>query len=189
MFLIFDTETTGFPSKGLSRNDPRQARICQLAFVLLDKNFRCLEQFSSFIKPDGWTISAGASQATGITDEMCREKGKPMAQIIPILEHAITYNATKVVAHNIALDSRLVDIESQQYTYDWNHPRMVCTMQLMTPICKLPSKRMTHKWPKLIEAYEYLFGEKFDGAHDALADVIATARVFRWLVENRHVTV
>jgi len=61
-------------------------------------------------------------------------------------------------------------------------------MQLMTPICKLPSQRQTFKWPKLQEAYNFCFKEDFKGAHDALSDVRATARVLRWLVDNRHVS-
>ena len=98
--------------------------------------------------------------------------------------------AELVVAHNIKFDSQLIDIENQQsdFKVDWRQRKFICTMELMTPICKLPSQRQTYKWPKLQEAYNYCFKEDFKGAHDALSDVRATARVLRWLVDNRHVS-
>ena len=54
-----------------------------------------------------------------------------------------------------------------------------CTMKATTPICKLPGKfGNDYKWPKLQEAYKHLFNEEFQGAHDAMADVRACARVY-----------
>jgi DNA polymerase III epsilon subunit-like protein len=35
-----------------------------------------------------------------------------------------------------------------------------------------------NKTPKLVEAYRFFFGEDYDGAHSALADARACARVF-----------
>jgi len=49
---------------------------------------------------------------------------------------------------------------------------------------RIPGKFKDFKWPKLIESYQFLFNESFDGAHDALADVRACARVHRHLIEN-----
>lgn len=187
-YLIFDTETSGFPSKGLPREHPAQARICQLAFVYLDENFKCLESYSTLIKPDGWKISSGAQAAHGISLEDCHREGVPIKEAISIIDHMLRFNASKVVAHNIGFDRQLIDIESD-LIYNWFSEKHICTMELMTPICKLPSKRMTYKWPKLQEAYKYCFGEEFKDAHDALADCVATAKVFKWLVEHRHVTV
>ena len=188
MYLIFDTETTGFPSKGLDRSNPKQARICQLAWILLDKNFKCLEQYCELIRPDGWTISSGAFAAHGIAHEECVAKGVDIFEAMQIFEHVLLFNSTHKIAHNLKFDAQLIDIEANN-EYGWEYMNPICTMELMTPVCKLPSKRMTYKWPKLQEAYQYCFNESFEGAHNALADCIATARVFRWLVEHRHVTV
>lgn len=187
MYLIFDTETTGFPSKGLHRSDPKQARIIQLGMLLLDKNFKELAAIKTLIRSEGaWRISSGAQQAHGISQQECDDYGTNIEPVIKLF-HDFKSRAGKVVAHNIAFDKQLIDIESDIET-DWTHPKYVCTMQLMTPICKLPSQRTTYKWPKLQEAYQYCFKEDFKGAHDAMADVRATARVLKWLVENRHVT-
>lgn len=188
MFLVFDTETTGFPSKGLPRNHPAQARVCQLAWVFLDSNFKCLESYSTLIKPDGWKISSGASMAHGITLEQCEEFGKPIKEVMDIFEPMLQYNQKKVIGHNILFDAKLIDVESD-FVYNWNSRNTICTMELMTPICKLPSKKMQYKWPKLQEAYFHCFKEEFKGAHNTLQDVIATARVFKWLCQNNYIIV
>jgi DNA polymerase-3 subunit epsilon len=186
MYLIFDTETTGFPTIGLHKSDPKQARICQLAFVLLDERFNCLESFKTYIKPDGWKPST-YNEEHGTTLEKCIKEGILIEEAMLILEHMIHHNASRVIAYNIEFDSKLVEIESN-VNQDWKH-KQICAMHPMTNVCRIPSKRGGFKWPKLIEAYEHLFGKKFDGAHDALNDVIATVRIFRYLVENKLVQV
>jgi len=189
MYLILDTETSGFPSKGLPKENPKQARIVQLAWIILDKHFKEVSCFKSLIRSNGkWTISSGAQQAHGISQQECDNYGLPIENVMASLESALVL-CQKVVAHNLKFDSQLIDIERVKFESDWKADRYVCTMQLMTPICKLPSQRMTYKWPKLQEAYLYCFNEEFKGAHDALNDVRATGRVFRWLVERGHVTV
>ena len=60
----------------------------------------------------------------------------------------------------------------------------------ITDLCKLPFPDGTasngqYKWPKLTELHEFLFGESFTGAHDALTDVKATARCFWELYKRR----
>ena len=191
MFLIFDTETTGFPTKGLERDNPAQARIIQLGYVILDEYFKEISAFKTLIAlPDGKRIADGARNAHGISEEQCNKYGVPVSAVMPLFNNVLN-KATKIIAHNLRFDSQLIDIENQAHSFqvDWSSPKCICTMELMTPICKLPSSRPTYKWPKLIEAYQYCFKEDFKGAHDALGDVRATSRVFKWLVDNRHVMV
>lgn len=44
--------------------------------------------------------------------------------------------------------------------------------------CKVSKSRNRYKLPSLAEIYNILFGNDFDSAHNASADVCATARVF-----------
>jgi hypothetical protein len=62
----------------------------------------------------------------------------------------------------------------------------LCTMLTLTPVCKIPKKdgRVGNKWPKLEEAYPYIFGEMFPNAHNAMIDIEATRRVFNWCVRE-----
>lgn len=43
--------------------------------------------------------------------------------------------------------------------------------------CQIPGAH-GFKWPKLEELHEKLFGCAFDGAHDAMNDVMATAKCY-----------
>ncbi len=48
-----------------------------------------------------------------------------------------------------------------------------------TDILKIPSRKGSgYKWPKLEELHNFLFKEGFDGAHDALNDVMATSKCY-----------
>jgi DNA polymerase-3 subunit epsilon len=56
-------------------------------------------------------------------------------------------------------------------------------MDRATNFCALPGP-YGYKWPKLTELHQKLFNCSFDGAHDALADITATARCF-WEMRKR----
>lgn len=63
-------------------------------------------------------------------------------------------------------------------------------MQESTDLCQLPAKfGIGYKWPTLSEAYTFVTGgEELVGGHDAMVDAEACAKVFRYLVEEGHVT-
>ncbi len=60
----------------------------------------------------------------------------------------------------------------------------VCTMKSSTDHCKLQGRGFSFKPPKLAELHRFLFGEYFEGAHDAMIDVEATMRCFLELVKR-----
>lgn len=194
-YLIFDTETTGFPRKDLPANHPEQARVIQLAALLLDEQFKERACFHTLIKPDGWTISPGAQAVHGISNEDCELYGIPIKFALKSflsLERQSSCN----VAHNLKFDNNMLNLEyaaeeNDSFNEVLNHyPKLIkriadfCTMEATTDICKLPSKRGGYKWPKLKEAYLHCFGEELQDAHDALADCRACAKIFRWLKER-----
>lgn len=197
MYLIFDTETTGFPIKGLSAEHPKQARVLQLAAIQLNENFDEVHSLYTLIKlPVGKVIDEGAFKAHGKTWEMCNDNGRQVEHVMgefSIMQHLSPYH----IAHNIKFDKGLIKIEMDRigsgYT-ETNIPKEICTMELMTPICKLPHLKRnsfgtSYKWPKLKEAYKFIFGEEPVDQHDALGDVRATAKIFRWLVDNKHIKI
>lgn len=189
MHLIFDTETTGFPSKTASIS--AQPHIVQIAMLLVDDNLTEMGCFSTLIKSTGWTIHPGAQEKHGISVEMCNQFGVPIEYAESVFNDWY-WKSNKVVAHNVAFDSQLINFERERLLgrndYIWD--KSFCTMNAMTPICKLPPRfpGTQYKWPKLSEAYQHCFQKMFDKAHDALADVRATAQVLQWLVTNKHAT-
>lgn len=187
MYLIFDTETSGLPNYKLPLNDPNQARIIQLAALLLDESFEEVACLSTLIKPAGWTIHPGAQAAHGIDISECEKYGI-IAQNALINFLHFASKASVLIAHNIKFDERMIDVElSLNGITKLQFPsKQFCTMLSTTNLCRLPGRIPGQfKWPKLVELHKFLFDTEFEGAHDALADVRATARCFRYLVENK----
>jgi DNA polymerase-3 subunit epsilon len=184
MYLIFDTETNTLPQFNLPHHHNGQARVIQLACLLLDHEFKEVASFYSLIKHDCIAIAEGAFKAHGISLGKLREFGIE-SELAMQTFLAFKEKATVCIAHNIKFDSFLLNVEQAQVgnpLITWKNP--FCTMLASTPIVGLKRANSTAlKWPKLSEAYEYFFHKKFEKAHDALADVRATAEVFRKLKE------
>lgn len=181
MYLFFDTETTGFISKSLSPDDPKQARICQLAAILASEDDTELARMDVLIKPTNWVISEKLTKIHGISHEMAVKDG------IPIMEALGKFNCMIedckiIVAHNFDFDKNMFQLECLANAFDpsrFNTKSTCCTMLNSTEICKIPKARGSgYKWPKLQEIHRHLFGYEFDDAHNALADITATKKVF-----------
>lgn len=191
--LYFDTETTGLVDFRSSITSSHQPRLVQMACLLADESGNDISLVKLRVRPDGFEIPEGASKVHGITTEIALATGMPVAAAI-IIFAALVDAADVLVAYNADFD-RLI-IEREDYLSNPNEKpckffekSLICAMKPMTEVCQLPNPNYPgkFKWPKLQEAHIHLFKETFDGAHDALADVRATARVFRWLVENKKV--
>lgn len=183
--FYYDTETTGFP-----RTDgaplAEQPYIVQLAAILVDDALGELACLNTIIQPTDWEVSSGAANVHGITTEKARLFGIPIASALSVFSQLLR-RADQAIAHNDAFDIKLITYELNRL----NKPNILlekprfCTMNATTDICKLPGRYGKYKWPKLQEAYKHFFGEDFDSAHDALADVRACARVHRHLLQNQ----
>jgi DNA polymerase III subunit epsilon len=188
--LVFDTETTGLPNSKLTCDHPDQARIMQIAMLLLDddKEVGC---FYSRLLPDEWPpCHLKAYEAHGLTEGLCKDTGVQQALAINNL-YAFIEACDVIVAHNIKFDQSLVDIEGGLLGLNQpiEKPRY-CTMELMTPIMGLTRANGAIKWPNLAEALSYCVpGQTIDKAHDALSDVRATAKVWRWLINKGLVSI
>lgn len=184
-FLFFDCETNGLPiSYGASYADvDNWPRIIQLAWILADQDAEVLEQHSALIKPDGWEIPSEKFWIdNGFSTARSLEHGLPMDGVLDRFM-ASKGVADVLVAHNLNFDHRIVwaeIIRSGRQPRSGMHK--ICTMQSSTSFCKLPGKGKSFKWPKLEELHRTLFGEGFEGAHDAMADITATAKCFYELV-------
>lgn len=193
--LIFDTETSGFLDPKLTPDDPKQGRIIQLACVLLDEEFKPVNSFYSLINPKGLvSINPGAQAVHGITMEKLDQFGVSTACALEVFNQ-MYYAADVRVAHNIKFDSGMIDLEEillyGKPSYPWGEFTNICTMREFTPICKLPGGRFGNafKWPKLQEAHKHCFGAEFEDSHDAMVDVMATSRIFKWAIDNGSIVI
>ena len=180
MYLFFDTETTGLPRnwKAPISDLNNWPRLVQLAYIGFDDSGRQLLDQSVIIEPDGWTVDAEASRVHGITVDRARREGVPLIHALE--DFRIQLNrATTLVAHNMAFDEKIVGAEFLR-SFEVNYldgKRRLCTMETATPLVAIQGYN-GYKWPKLSELHEFLFGEDFEEAHDAGADIAATARCF-----------
>lgn len=183
--LFFDTETTGFVRKG-DLIQPGQARCVQLGALLTDDQGTELGRVNEIIQPDGWTVPEPVAQIHGITTEIAQQKGKPAKEVFSGFQPLVD-KADIVVAHNFSYDDSIMLIEQAYGNLTWVVKASFCTMKESTDLCAIPKKQGWggFKWPKLQEAHKHFFGEFFDDAHDAFADLLATKRVYFELLRIR----
>lgn len=183
--LYFDTETSGLPQHRLPDDHPSQPHLVELAALLVEDG-REVSALHVVVRPDGWTIPDQAAAVHGITTERARELGVPLVLALAGFYH-LASRADELVAHNLAFDDRILRyaVKRSGRTPQLALPSArVCTMELAKPVVNLPpTPKMLvagidgPKAPQLGEAYRFLFGEELVGAHGALADARACARV------------
>lgn len=188
MYLIFDTETTGLPKNfnaPLTDSD-NWPRMVQIAWQLHDENGTLLENEDFIIKPEGYDIPFNATRIHGISTKIAHEEGHDLTEVLQKFQQVLK-KAKIVAGHNIGFDYSIVGAEffRKQMEDSLQHIPSADTMKLSTEFCMLPGgKGGKYKSPKLSELYEKLYGKKFDEAHNAAADVNATAQVFFELMRN-----
>ena len=183
MFLIFDTETTGLP---LLKNAPltnfdNWPRMVQIAWQLHDELGNFVEAQNHIVRPDGFEIPINARMVHGITTEYALEHGEPLKEVLDMFLEAAK-KAKYLVGHNIGFDLSIVGCEflrdrGENPLTNW---KVIDTCTEKTAnFCQFPGGgHGKFKFPKLIDFHKLLFGEDFSSAHNACADVEATARVF-----------
>jgi DNA polymerase III epsilon subunit-like protein len=187
-YLFFDTETTGLPR---SWNAPvtdlgNWPRLVQLAYMAFDAEGGELVSVNTLVKPVGFTIPAESAKIHGITTERALKEGRDLLEVL--WEFKALLDQTKyLVAHNMSFDEKIMGAEFLRNKMP-DIPAgitKICTMHGSTEYCAIPGPR-GYKWPKLIELHSKLFKEDFGGAHNAAADVAATAKCF-WELKKRGV--
>jgi DNA polymerase III epsilon subunit-like protein len=187
--LFFDTETTGLPKnyKAPVKDVDNWPRLVQLAWLLATAEGTVIARGDDIVQPDGWTISDKAAGVHGITTERATAEGKPLKVVLADFVKLVLEPDVLLVAHNIDFDYKVVGAEFYRLGYTellaaYNHKRMICTMRASTDYVAIPSE-WGYKWPKLQELHRKLFAEDFKEAHNAAADIAATAKCFFKLVE------
>jgi DNA polymerase III epsilon subunit-like protein len=183
-YLFFDTETTGLPQNYKApvsdlRNWPR---LVQLAWIIAADDGHTIVSRNLIIKPEGFVIPEAAAAIHGITNERALVAGVALHEALEVFTLAgvgTKAGTMRLVAHNIAFDEKIVGAELLRCKLEnWieRAPRF-CTMQATTEFCQLAGL-YGYKWPKLAELHQKLFNEDFAEAHNAAADIQATARCF-----------
>ncbi|MBI1316535.1 DNA polymerase III subunit alpha [bacterium] len=170
--LIFDTETTGLKIQG------RPPRLVQLAWQLRSPDGEVLALGNELVRPEGFNIPFNATQVHGISTGKALHFGKPLAEVLTQFEAAVA-RAAWVVGHNLEFDLDVIlgEHANAGFSSGLSALKTLDTKEETKDHCALPGgKGGAYKWPTLTELHQKLFGTDFGDAHNAAADVDATAR-------------
>ena len=185
MYLIFDTETTGLPqnySAPLTDFD-NWPRCVQLAWQIHDETGKLISSGDHIVKPDGFTIPFNSEKVHGISTERANREGIPLEEVMDAFSEDLE-KCTFVIGHNLEFDLNIMGSEYLRMgrINPLSEKIHIDTKDKSTEFCAIPGGRGRYKWPTLAELHEKLFQVGFEEAHNAAADVDATARAFLELV-------
>ena len=191
MYLIFDTETTGLPKRWdapVSDSD-NWPRCIQIAWQLHDRLGNLVDHQDYLIQPEGFDIPFESEKIHGISTALAQQEGVPLAEALEAFSQALEHT-TFLVGQNVGFDLNIVGAEYWRLQGSDPLPGFpvldTCTEET-AELCQIPGGRGgKFKKPTLTELHEHLFGQGFNEAHNATADVEATTRCFLELLRKKH---
>ena len=187
MYLIFDTETTGLPKnwKAPITDTDNWPRCVQIAWQLHDDMGQLIEDQNYLIKPNDFEIPYESQKIHGISTELAIKEGEDLHIVLEKFNSSLQ-KSSFVIGHNISFDINVIGCEFYRTGIDnvLKNANLLDTCTEDTALlCELPGGRGgKFKLPTLIELHEFLFKTSFKEAHNATADVEATARCFLELI-------
>ena len=188
VLLIFDTETTGLPSRDRKiRSDPLSwPRLVEAGWILCKEDGVVIDEQSHIVSPGGFDIPDAVSAIHGITTRTAREEGSPVHEILSAF-CAASKQADILVAHNLSYDIRIVLAELIRTGKREVLPKRpgICTMRSSARFCGVPGRfGKGFKWPSLSYLHNTLFGIPPPAAHRALPDARVCAACYHELIKR-----
>ena len=191
MYLIFDTETTGLPKNWRApiSDTENWPRCVQLAWQVHDEIGNLIESKSYIIKPDNFDIPYESEKIHGISTLLAEAEGIELDSVLNEFNNSIS-KSKFIIGHNVNFDLNVIGCEFYRRNIISNIESTdvldTCT-ELTADLCKLPGGRGgKFKLPTLTELHQFLFESSFEEAHNASADVEATARCFLELIRIKN---
>ncbi len=156
-YCVFDLETTGF--------DPDLDGITEVA-VCKVRNGEIIDEYTTFVNPEK-PIPFNVQELTHITDEMVADAPKMDKMIPEFLEFC---KGCVLVAHNAHFDTRFIANKAQKLGLEFK-PYVIDTLEMARELYNAVENY------KLGTIVEYL-GIELEGAHRAINDTRATAKMF-----------
>ncbi|MFM7009096.1 MAG: exonuclease domain-containing protein [Betaproteobacteria bacterium] len=185
--LVIDTETTGlFDVKNPDEYASNQPYAVQVAALMFDpRNDHYDLQFNKLVKlPHGFPIEPAAMAVHRISNEIVEAHGESPIKVYSELRELVKASH-RVMVYNLPFDERIIRTSSVRAcpgVFDddpvlGDGSKLFCAMDYCSALFK-------HPYMKLEQAYRRCFGTPIKDAHDAMADAIATAEVFRKLTSD-----
>lgn len=188
-YLVFDTETTDLPLKGVSEKDPRQPHLVQLAGQLVDARGDVLAGINFPVRlPEGAEMGKKAEAVHGLSKKHLDKFGVPLEWALGAFG-LLVRRAHGLVAHNAKFDLSILSFAYHRAGLPNPLTEMscVCTMEASKKLLRLPPRGGFggYKNPSLNELHLHAFDRVVKGAHDAMVDVVACRDCFFWLMEEK----
>lgn len=162
-YCVFDLETTGF--------NPKLEKITEIA-VCKVRNGEIIDEFSTFVNPEK-SIPKNVQELTHITDDMVKD-APTIEEILPkFLEFT---KDTILVAHNAKFDISFISHFAKELKLEFK-PKVMDTLVIAR---ELYTSVENHKLGTLAE----FLGITLEGAHRAINDTRATAKVFLRMLKD-----
>ncbi len=184
MILAIDVETTGLINKDLPKHDIGQPRVIQAAWRMYGIDRRVHADCSTLVNPGPQFLDERAMAIHGISNDDIVNYGIPPRCMLYLLQSHLD-QCKWLVAYNVKFDRAMLERESVAVHLDprWlKRPRLV-PIDIMQVAADTHSEP-TGQWEKLTGAYERIFGEPFEAAHDAVADLGAAMDIFWHYVDK-----
>ena len=162
-YCVFDIETTGFDSK---TDGITEIAVCKV------RNGEIIDEYTTFVNPEKH-IPIEVQELTHITDEMV-ENAPTVEKMIP--EFLEFTKGCVLVAHNAHFDTSFIKAKCEKLKLEFN-PYVIDTLEMSR---EMYNGVENHKLGTLAE---YL-GVSLEGAHRAINDTRATAKVFVKMCED-----
>lgn len=162
-YCVFDLETTGF--------NPKMEKITEIA-VCKVKDGKIIDEFTTFVNPEK-PIPKAVQELTHITDDMVKEAPK-LEEVLPQFL-AFTEGCT-LVAHNANFDVGFIKYFANEYHLEFK-PSVIDTLTIGRELYTSVENY------KLGTLAKYL-NISLEGAHRAINDTRATAKVFLKMLED-----
>lgn len=185
--FFMDSETTGLPKNysGSYTDLDNWPRVMSLAWSVADHLGNVVVEEYRMIKPNGWVVPKEKFWIdNGYSTERSMREGVDMNDVMDLFMTDIAHGDV-LVAHNLSFDHPIVwaeVIRSGRQVKSGMHK--ICTMKSAVAHANILGKNGRAKWPKLDELYRFLFRKDFEGAHNALADVVACREIFFELLKR-----
>jgi DNA polymerase III epsilon subunit-like protein len=198
LVLVYDTETTGLPKKGIKKapcleEEKLYPHIVQLSYILYDiSNNEIVKLYDNVIKINSEIhISQESVALHHITREIMDEKGIHIVDALKSFMNDFE-KADIVVGHNISFDNNMILIEMIRNIENFEQSiistfsqstKFYCTMMNTIDLCAIKtfyknSNKSYNKFPKLVELYSHLFQLTPTKLHNSLNDVVLCLQCF-----------
>lgn len=188
-YIVIDTETNGLMDYKRPADAEGQPRVAEFAAILLDGEGVVEAEHQRYILPDGWAMSQETTAVNGLTDELLRTEGVPIATVLDAYASYIL-DGRVVVAYGAQFDCKLMRAEFRRADRDdlFEKTPNICLMRSARPFAKQIGREIVKAggnnkgWPKLSDLCTFL--EVTQGKeHGALDDARATAECFRRMLK------